>query len=82
MIFGIRPEHLIVGDGDGSMRGRVVVTEPTGADTQVLCRIGHSDIIVMSHDRIDVHAGDEIALRPDLARAHVFDEQTGQSLRH
>jgi multiple sugar transport system ATP-binding protein len=82
VVFGIRPEHLIVGDGAGSMKGRVVVTEPTGADTQVLCRIGHSDIIVMSHDRIDVHAGDEISLRPDLGRAHVFDEQTGQSLRH
>ena len=82
VVFGIRPEHVIVGDGPGSMRGRVVVTEPTGADTQVLCRVGHSDIIVMSHDRIDVHAGDEISLRPDLGRAHVFDEQTGQSLRH
>ena len=51
MVFGIRPEHLIVGDGGDSMKGKVVVMEPTGADTQVLCRIGHSDIIVVSHDR-------------------------------
>ena len=81
VVFGIRPEHLIV-DGAGSMKGKVVVMEPTGADTQVLCRIGHSDIIVVSHDRIAAHAGDEITLQPDLGRAHVFDEETGQSLRN
>ncbi len=80
VVFGIRPEHLIV--GEGSMKGSVVVMEPTGADTQVLCRIGHSDIIVVSHDRIDVRAGDNISLRPDLARAHIFDAETGESLRH
>ena len=81
VVFGIRPEHLIV-DGAGSMKGKVVVMEPTGADTQVLCRIGHSDIIVVSHDRIAAHAGDEITLQPDLGRAHVFDEETGKSLRN
>ena len=81
VVFGIRPEHLIV-DGAGSMKGKVVVMEPTGADTQVLCRIGHSDIIVVSHDRIAAHAGDEITLQPDLAHAHVFDEETGKSLRN
>jgi len=81
VVFGIRPEHLIVGNGAASMNGRVVVMEPTGADTQVLCRIGHSDIIVVSHDRIDVRAGDPISLQPDLSRAHIFDEQSGQSLR-
>ena len=58
------------------MKGSVVVMEPTGADTQVLCSIGHSDIIVVSHDRIDVHAGDHISLQPDLTRAHIFDAET------
>ncbi len=81
VVFGIRPEHLIVANGAGSMKGRVVVMEPTGADTQVLCRIGHSDIIVVSHDRIAAHAGDEITLQPDLGHAHIFDEETGRSLR-
>jgi multiple sugar transport system ATP-binding protein len=81
VVFGIRPEHLMVTDVAGSMKGRVVVMEPTGADTQVLCRIGHSDIIVVSHDRIAAHAGDEITLQPDLGHAHIFDEETGRSLR-
>src|SRR5690606_2361746 len=62
VIFGIRPEHIIVGDGGNSLRGKVVVMEPTGADTQVLCRVGDSDIVVVSHDRIDTRAGDEIPL--------------------
>ena len=58
--FGIRTEHILVGGGDSSLRGKVVVMEPTGADTQVLCRVGHSDIIVVSPDRIAAHAGDDI----------------------
>ena len=81
VVFGIRPEHIMVGDGGSSLRGKVVVMEPTGADTQVLCRVGHSDIIVVSHDRISAHAGDDISLQPDLAHAHIFDAGTGQSLR-
>ncbi|NLD53114.1 MAG: sn-glycerol-3-phosphate ABC transporter ATP-binding protein UgpC [Burkholderiaceae bacterium] len=82
VIFGIRPEHILVGDGSNGMRGKVVVMEPTGADTQVLCRVGNSDIVVVSHDRIDTRAGDEIPLQPDLSQAHVFDAETGRSLRH
>lgn len=82
VVFGIRPEHLMLGDGGSGLRGKVVVMEPTGADTQVLCRVGHSDIIVVSHDRISAHSGDEIDLQPDLAHAHIFDAETGQSLRH
>jgi multiple sugar transport system ATP-binding protein len=82
VIFGIRPEHILVGDGGNGLRGRVVVMEPTGADTQVLCRVGNSDIVVVSHDRIDTRAGDELPLQPDLSQAHVFDAETGQNLRH
>ncbi len=81
VVFGIRPEHLMLGDGGDSIKGKVVVMEPTGADTQVLCRIGHSDIILVSHERINARAGDDISLQPDLAHAHIFDEQTGVSLR-
>ena len=82
VIFGIRPEHLLVGDGGSGLRGKVVVMEPTGADTQVLCRVGDSDIVVVSRERISAHPGDDIMLQPDLTHAHIFDEQTGKSLRN
>ena len=82
VIFGIRPEHILVGDGGSSVSGTVEVLEPTGADTQILCKVGGAELIVVSHDRLDSHAGDPIRLQPDLARAHLFDAETGQSLRH
>ena len=68
VLFGIRPEHLAVGDSGNTMKGTVVVMEPTGADTQVTLPYRPPDIIVVSHDRIDGHAGDHIILQPDLTR--------------
>ena len=82
VVLGIRPEHIQVGDGGSSVSGTVQVLEPTGADTQILCKVGGSDLIVVSHDRLGTRAGESIRLQPDLARAHLFDAETGQSLRH
>src|SRR5437870_870477 len=39
VIYGVRPEHLAL-TGEGGMPVRVVVIEPTGADTLVSCRRG------------------------------------------
>ncbi|HEX2115927.1 MAG TPA: sn-glycerol-3-phosphate ABC transporter ATP-binding protein UgpC, partial [Alphaproteobacteria bacterium] len=35
VVFGIRPEHLSLGDGGESVPAQVQVVEPTGAETQV-----------------------------------------------
>ena len=82
VLFGIRPEHLSVGDGGNAIQGTVDVIEPTGADTQVLCKFAGSDLIVVLHDRLSIRSGDPIVLQPDLSRAHVFDAESGRSLTH
>ena len=83
VLFGIRPEHMVVGESPASIRGTVNVIEPTGADTQVTCDFAGNHMIVVLRDRIDSHAGDAIVLQPDLARAHLFDAESGHSLaRH
>ena len=80
MLYGIRPEHLALVDPSVGLAGEVVVIEPTGADTQVVCRIGGQDVIAVLRDRVSCRAGDRVGLRPDAERAHLFDASSGARL--
>jgi len=77
--YGVRPEHLAVvqrGSAD-SVPGEVVVVEPTGAETELLVRMGTSQISVISHGRASIGAGDQIALRVAPGSVHLFDRNSG-----
>ena len=80
VLYGIRPEHLALVDPSVGLAGEVVVIEPTGADTQVVCRIGGQDVIAVLRDRVSCRAGDRVGLRPDAERAHLFDASSGARL--
>jgi multiple sugar transport system ATP-binding protein len=80
VLYGIRPEHLSLTDPSQGLAVDVVVVEPTGADTQVVCRIGGHDIIAVLRDRVSCRAGDRVGLKPDASRAHLFDASSGARL--
>ena len=85
VLYGIRPEHFSLAPdgpagGSGSMAGDIVVVEPTGADTQVFCRIAGQEVMAMFRYRVASHPGEKIALMPDLGKAHLFDAQSGARL--
>ena len=80
VLYGIRPEHFSLAEGNSGMAGDIVVVEPTGADTQVFCRIAGQEVMAMFRDRVDSHAGQRITLMPDLRKAHLFDAQSGARL--
>jgi multiple sugar transport system ATP-binding protein len=79
VIFGTRPEHLLLADS-GGIPVRVVVTEPTGMDTFVACRHGGADLAAVFRERHDFAPGSTIHLVPDLQRAHLFDAGSGERL--
>jgi multiple sugar transport system ATP-binding protein len=79
VLYGIRPEHCLLAQGDG-LPAEVVVVEPTGADTQLYCRFNGQELASLVRDRVACRAGDRIALKPDLARAHLFDAASGMRL--
>jgi multiple sugar transport system ATP-binding protein len=79
VLYGIRPEHCLLSDGDG-LPAEVVVVEPTGADTQLYCRFNGQELASLVRDRVTCRAGDRIRLTPDLARAHLFDAASGARL--
>jgi multiple sugar transport system ATP-binding protein len=81
VVYGTRPEHLsLVSDGRG-LAASVAVVEPTGADTQVFAKVGGTEINAIFRERHEFRAGDPIRLLPDFARAHVFDAESGKSLK-
>ena len=81
IIFGTRPEHLsIAGEGQG-LGASVVVVEPTGADTQVFAKFGETELTAVFRERHDFRAGDAVRLMPDHERTHLFDAESGKSLR-
>jgi len=83
IILGVRPEHVARATA-GPLFARVVVVEPTGADTHVFCQFdgwsGAVDLTAVVRERLDFGVGQVIALRLDHDHLHVFDAQSGKSL--
>ena len=77
-IYGIRPEHFRLAD-DG-MPIKVVVTEPTGAETHVAAEFAGQEVTCVFRDRIAVRPGDTLRVTIDPASTHLFDAATGQRL--
>jgi multiple sugar transport system ATP-binding protein len=76
VIVGVRPEHLLV-RSDG-VHAEVVVVEPTGAETQIFCKIGGTDVIAVVRERHQFKPGEAIRLYPDLT--FLFDPSSGARL--
>ncbi len=77
-IYGVRPEHFVIAD-DGA-EAAIQVIEPTGAEIQVVAKLGGEDIIAVFRERHQFKPGDKIRLKPDPKFVHLFDETSGQRL--
>jgi multiple sugar transport system ATP-binding protein len=80
VVYGTRPEHMELASGDDGVPTEVVVVEPTGADTQVFTKIAGVEVTSVFRDRHAFRPGERIRLRPDAARAHLFDADSGMRL--
>ena len=79
VVFGTRPEHLTLTDA-GGIGAKVVVMEPTGMDTFVICRHGGVELSAVFRERHAFAPGSTVHLLPDPQRAHLFDASSGQRL--
>ena len=80
VIYGARPEHIDLAGADDGVATEVVMVEPTGADTQIFTKIAGVPFTGMFRERHDFKRGQTIRLRPDPARAHLFDAASGMRL--
>ena len=76
--YGIRPEHI--GIGEGGIPVNVVVVEPTGSETQVFAKAGKDLIDAVVKDRVQTRPGESIGFRIDPADVHLFDRDSGQRI--
>ena len=65
VLYGIRPEHCA--PASQGLPVEVVVVEPTGADTQLYCKLDGKEFTAVVRDRTSVHPGERVMLQPDLA---------------
>ena len=78
VIYGIRPEHFVIAD-DGA-EAVIQVIEPTGAEIQVVAKLGGNDVIAVFRERHQFKPGETIRLKPDPRLVHLFDEASGQRI--
>jgi len=81
IVFGTRPEHLTLDPSGSGLTASVVVVEPTGADTQVFAKYNGAELTAVFRERHDFRSGETIRLSPDIERTHLFDAESGKSLR-
>ena len=77
VVVGVRPEHLSLAEDGEGLCGEIAVVEPTGADTHVVVRAAEQDVLAVFRERHPFRPGERIALRPDLARTHLFEASGG-----
>jgi multiple sugar transport system ATP-binding protein len=79
-LYGIRPEHVQV--GDTGIERTVEVVEPTGADTQLTVQIGGKPIAVVYRDlnQRQINRGDKVRLAPIVEAVRLFDPESGRRL--
>jgi multiple sugar transport system ATP-binding protein len=79
--YGVRPGDIsIAGEGQG-LPAKVIVVEPTGAETELLLQVGTEKIIVVVHGRTQAQPGEMVGLGIAAAKTHLFDNQSGARLQ-
>jgi multiple sugar transport system ATP-binding protein len=74
--YGVRPGDLEL--APEGVPARVVVVEPTGAETELLVDVGGQQLILVMHGRTSVQPDDTVQLAVEPAKAHVFDRTSGR----
>jgi multiple sugar transport system ATP-binding protein len=87
VVLGIRPEAILVRDGDASpprgaqwIAAPVYIQEPLGSDQYLTLEIGGTHAKARTGPDVDVRVGDSVQVAFDPAKLHLFDAETGTAL--
>ncbi|MBI5276673.1 MAG: sn-glycerol-3-phosphate ABC transporter ATP-binding protein UgpC [Burkholderiales bacterium] len=73
--YGVRPSDLQL--GGQAAAAKVVVVEPTGAETELLVDVGGQQLVMVMHGRTDAQPDETIHLGVEPAKVHLFDSTSG-----
>jgi multiple sugar transport system ATP-binding protein len=73
--IGVRPEHIDIVAGKGGWQGTILLTENLGSDSFLhVDAIDIGRLVVRAPGEFEGRPGDNISLKPDPARIHMFDD--------
>jgi multiple sugar transport system ATP-binding protein len=82
--FGIRPEHVVIGDNAASAPFQtdveVEIVEPMGSDTLVWSKLAGQNLAFRVESERPVEVGERVRIGFDPGRASVFDAQSGDRI--
>jgi multiple sugar transport system ATP-binding protein len=78
--YGVRPGDLSLSATGQGIPAKVIVVEPTGAETELLLEVGGAKIIVVMHGRTAVRPDETVHLDIAAGKTHVFDDASGVRL--
>jgi len=78
IVYGIRPQHITLGDGGVAARAEVV--EPTGEAQEVRAKIGAAEVSIVVRDAALLEPGAALSLVIDPGKVLLFDKTSGERL--
>ena len=79
IICATRPHYIRL--GESGMPAEIVLIEMTGEGQEIRVRINDQELIVVSHEKLDINVGQKVFLTVDAEKMFLFDAQTGKRLR-
>jgi multiple sugar transport system ATP-binding protein len=70
---GVRPEHLVIGDGPGALRGKVEFSELLGAETLLYVATSAGRVVVRVAPENRRAVGESVGLLPEPGSLRLFD---------
>ncbi len=81
VVYAFRPEHLTLCAAEQGVPARILVIEPTGADTHVYCEFCATQICAVFGERLAYRPGETLWLQPKVDYVHLFDAASGKVLK-
>lgn len=78
VLFGIRPEDVLLGQGD--IQGEVYVVEPLGRDILVTLRMGEEIVKALAPAEMGFRPGQVVGISFPAHKIHLFAGETGEAL--
>lgn len=76
--YGVRPEHVRIGEGGVPIR--VEVVEPTGSEVMVAGKLGDQPISCLFRERLALRPGEIVPVHIEPKASHLFDRADGRRL--
>ena len=80
IIYGIRPEHVALTDGDHGLLATLTLVEPAGWETHLHADLAGISLRLLSVERLRAKPGDNARLAIDIGQLHLFDPKSGRRI--